>query len=165
MESIPAKKLGEVRRMKSELEKKLNVKITIRGRTVSFKGSSLDEYEASLVFDAIRFGFSVRKALLLKEEDMTFRVVHIKEHTKRNLKDINSRIIGTRGKTRKTISKISGSEMVIREGEVGVISDSESIDEVTTAIISIIKGSKQSNMYKYLEKMNRAKKSQDFQDL
>lgn len=162
MESIPAKKLGEVRRMKSELEKKLNVKIIIRGKTVTFRGNSFDEYEASLVFDAIRFGFSVRKALLLKEEDKMFKVIHIKEHTKRNLKDIKARLIGTRGKTRKTISKISGGEMIVNEGEVGVISDSESIDDVVTAVISIIKGSKQSNMYKYLEKMNRVKKSQDF---
>jgi KH domain-containing protein len=158
METVYLKKIGEVRKLKPELEKKLNVAITISKGRVTMKGSSLDEYDALKVFEAIGFGFGVRKALKLKEEDSVFKIVHIKEHTKRNLTDIKSRLIGTHGKTRKTISVISGCEVVIGESDVGIIGYVEDVERAETAVISLIKGSKQANTYRYLERMNRAKK-------
>ena len=157
METIYLKRVGEVRRNKEELEKQLNIKIKVSGNNVVIEGKSLDEYDAQCVFDAINFGFSVKKALLLKGEDMVFKVVHIKSFTKRNLRDIKSRLIGKRGKTRRTISEISGCDVLIKEGEVGIIGDVESVEDTETAIINLIKGSKQSNMYRYLEKRNKTK--------
>ncbi|MBU0760500.1 MAG: hypothetical protein KJ600_00190 [Nanoarchaeota archaeon] len=159
METIYVKRMREVEKLKLQLEKKLNVKIKILGRNVVIDGSSLDEYDARIFFDAVNFGFSVKKALLLKEEDFVFRVVHIKDYTKRNLKVVKSRLIGKKGKTRRTISLISGCEVLIKEGEVGIIGDAEDVEDTETAIINIIKGSKQSNVYRYLEKMNTLDKS------
>lgn len=158
MQTIYIQKIADLRKNKKELEKKLGVNIELKGHNVVFDGDSLEEYDALRVFNAIDFGFSVRKALLVKGEDMIFRTVKIKEHTKRNLKDIMSRLIGKRGKTRRTMSEISGCEILIKEGEVGIIGDSDSIEDAETAIIHLIKGSKQSNMYRYLEKQNKIKK-------
>jgi len=165
MESNFLKKISEVKKYKAELEKKLNIKIKIVRNKVFFEGSALDEYEASSVFDALGFGFSIRQALMLKEEDFMFKVVHIKEHTKRNLRDVKSRLIGKKGKTKKTFSEISNCEVMIREGEVGIIGEAEAIDDVVTAVIHVIRGSKQGNMYRYLEKMNRVKKSQEYSEI
>jgi len=162
METIYVTRIGEVRKNKKNLERKLGVKIAIKGGRVSFHGKSLDEYDAAQVFEAISFGFSSRKALRLKNEDYVFRIVHIKEHTKRNLKDIKSRLIGTHGRTRKTVSGISGCDVLIQEGDVGIIGDVENVANAEIAVISLIKGSKQSNMYKFLEKRNRLKKEDDF---
>lgn len=158
METIYLKRIFEVRKLKSELEKKLNVKLVIVGKHVKIDGESLDEYDAMRVFEAINFGFSVRKALVLKREDFVFKVVHIKEYTKRNLKDIKARLIGKHGRTRKTISMISGCDVLIKESDVGVIGYCEDVDDTVAGIVSLIKGSKQANIYKYLERMNRAKK-------
>ncbi|MBU0466044.1 MAG: hypothetical protein KJ718_04555 [Nanoarchaeota archaeon] len=157
METVYVKRIREVVKNKKELEDKLNVKVKISGSQVVIEGNSLDEYGARCVFDAIAFGFSVKKAMLLKGEDMVFRVVHIKSYTKRNLRDIKSRLIGKRGKTRRTLSEISGCEILIKESEIGIIGDALSVEDAETAVINLIKGSKQSNMYKYLEKMNRKK--------
>ena len=161
MEIAYIKKILEVKKLKSELEKKLNISIKISGNNLIYEGDSLDEYIASLVFDAINFGFSVRKSLLLCDEGMMFRVIHIKEHTKRNLKDVKARLIGTKGKTKKTISEISGCHVLIKESEVGIIGSAEDIDNAVTALINIIRGSKQANMYRFLERMNREKKAHD----
>ncbi len=158
METFYIKKIHDVKRMKKELEAKLNIKIKIIGHGVIVEGPSIDEYDASRVFDAINFGFSIKKAFLLKGEDMTFRAVHIKSYTKRNLKDIKSRLIGKRGKTRRTIAEISGCEVLIKESEVGIIGDVNSVKDTEIAIINLIRGSKQSNMYRYLEKRNKIKK-------
>jgi ribosomal RNA assembly protein len=166
METFYVRKIAETKKLKKELEAKLNVRLEIKGNYIVVDGSSLDEYDASRIFGAIGFGFSVRKALLLKGDEMIFKIVHIKSHTKRNLKDVLSRIIGKKGKTKRTISEISGCEILIKDGEVGIIGDVESVEDTETAIINLIKGSKQSNTYRYLEKRNKIKKeSTSFDDL
>ena len=162
METVFVKRIREVLKNKKELEKKLNVKLVIKRNLITVDGGSLDEYDALQVFDAVSFGFSVRKALLLKNEDYAFKKIHIRDYTKRNLRDIKSRLIGTKGKTRKAMSQISGCEILIKEGEVGIVGYAEDVENAETAIINLIKGSKQSNMYRYLEKMNRLMKEDDF---
>jgi ribosomal RNA assembly protein len=158
MEAIYLERLNQVRKLKSELENKLEVKVEIKGHGVVIDGPPLNEFVAKKVFDAINFGFSVPKAIQLRHEDIDFKIIRIKDHTKRNLRAVKSRLIGTHGKTRKTISDIADCDILIKESEVGVIAEAEYMDNVSTAIIKIIKGSKQSNSYKYLERMNRAKK-------
>ena len=62
MEEVFVRKIEDIKKNKAEIERKLNVKITIVGNRVSYEGDSLDEYEASLVFEAISFGFSIKAA-------------------------------------------------------------------------------------------------------
>ena len=159
MEVIYARNARVIRRLRAELEKKLNVKIGFVGNKISVEGNSLDEYSALKVFDAFNFGFSIKKALLLKQENFVFRKVHIKEFTKRNLKDIAARLIGKHGKTRKTLSDISRCEVLVKEGEVGIVGYADDVDNVEVAIVNLIKGSKTANMYMYLERMNKEEKS------
>ena len=160
MEAFYLEKINEVRKLKSELEKRLKIKIEIRGKQVCIDGDSLDEYDASLVFEAIQFGFSVKKSLTLKSEETIFKRIHVKSHTKRNLKDAVGRIIGLHGKTKKTLMEISGCYIVIKDGEVGIIGDVESANNVETAILGLIRGSKQANMYRYLQRMNKKNENQ-----
>ena len=47
---------------------------------------------------------------------------------------------------------------MITDSEVGVIGPTENIEYAVTAITNVIKGSKQTNAYKYLERVNRQKK-------
>ncbi len=158
METVYLRNVREVTKYRKELEKKLNVKIEIRGRKVVLDGDTVDEYDALQVFEAIGFGFSVNRALALTEEDVVFRKIHIKNHTKRSLRSVLGRLIGTYGKTRKTISEISGCDILVKGGEAGIIGDAERVEDVERAIIHLIEGSKQSNMYRFLERMNRERK-------
>jgi KH domain-containing protein len=158
MEEIYCSRIGEVEKNKGKLEKELGVKISIVGEKVLLEGSGLEEYEARLVFEAIDFGFTVKHALALADEEMLFRKIRIKDYTRRSLEEVKSRIIGIKGKARRTMEKISGCKILVRENEVGVIGSVEDADNVVTAIIHIIRGSKQANMYAYLERMNRVKK-------
>jgi len=165
MESIYLSRVNETKKLKLKLQRELNVKLKIVGKKVVIDGKAIDEYDAMKVFEAIGFGFSVSKALMLKEEDFVFRVVHIKDHTRRNLRDIKSRLIGKRGKTRRMISEISGCEVLIKEGEVGIIGEVSDVEDTLIAVVSLIKGSKEANMYKYLEKRNRVRKKEDDFDI
>ncbi len=155
METIYIKNISQVTKNQAELEQKLKVKLTFNGKNVSFEGEALDEFTAHKVLEALAFGFSAKKSLSLINEEFMFKKVHIKDFTRRNLKSIKSRIIGTRGKTKKTISEISSCDIIVKESDVGFIGESETVLDVEQAIINLIKGSKQSNMYSYLQRRNR----------
>ncbi len=159
MQTIFFQKTSELRRNKDELERKLNIKINIKGKKVTIKGSPIDEYEASLVLDAINLGFSARNALTLKDESKIFRILNIKDITrKKNLENVRARIIGREGKTKRTIENITGCDIIIKDNEIGIIGDAESIENVITGISNLVRGTKQSNTYRYLEKMNKRKR-------
>ncbi|MCU0642397.1 MAG: hypothetical protein MUF61_02360 [archaeon] len=69
-ETIFMEKTGNLRREKDKLEKKLEVTIKIEGKKVTIEGEELKEYEAMIVLEAIKFGFSVSTALLAANEGM-----------------------------------------------------------------------------------------------
>ena len=161
MENIIFEKINEIKRIKEELERKLNIKIAIEGKKVTIEGSPLEEYEAMNILEAVSFGFSVKEALSLKDENIIFRKLHIRDFTRRKkLREVKSRIIVKEGKTKTTIEEVSECRLSLHDNEVGIIGSAESIESATQALTSLIKGSKQANVYKYLEKMNQLKKEE-----
>lgn len=109
MEEIYFKKINELRKNLKKLQKALKVKLTLSGRKLTIEGESLDEYEAVRVLDAMNFGFSAQKSLQLIESDMDFRIVHIKDFTrKKNFEEIKSRLIGSKGQTKKNYRRYFG---------------------------------------------------------
>jgi ribosomal RNA assembly protein len=143
-----------------ELEDKLGVKILIRGTQIEITGKEeIDEYFASRVLEALDYRFLVEDALFLKDEKYDFKVLHIKDHTTRSdLGVIRGRIIGLKGKTLKVISDLTGCELAVRDNEVAIIGPVERMHEAEEAVIALIKGSKQGNVYAHLEKLNRGKR-------
>lgn len=163
MHTIIFNKTLELAKNREKLEKKLNVKIEIQGKKVTIEGSALDEYEASIILDAINFGFSAKKALLIKEQNMIFRIIKMKDFTKKkNLEQVRSRAIGKHGKTKKTIENITGSNIIIKDNEIGIISGPESINTLITGVTALIRGKKQSTTYSFLEKQRSLAKERDF---
>jgi len=153
MKTIYSEKLPRILKSKKKLETELNIKISNRGKEVSITGEPEDEYIAEKVIDSINFGFPIPEALAIKKEDFLFEVINIKEHTKRkDLERIRARIIGKEGKTLKTFCKLTKCFFELKDNEVGIIGSPEHIENAQEAIISIIKGSKQSNVYSLLEK-------------
>ena len=143
-----------------ELEDKLGVKILIRGTQVEISGKEeIDEYFASRVLEALDYRFLVDDALFLKDEKYDFKVLHIKDHTNRSDLDVvKGRIIGLKGKTSKVLSDLTGCELAVRDNEVAIIGPVERVHEAEEAVIALIKGSKQGNVYAHLEKLNRGKR-------
>lgn len=153
MKTIYSEKLPRILKNKKKFEAELNIKITNRGKEVSIQGEPEDEYIAEKVLDAINFGFPFSDALLIKKEDFMFERINIKDHTKRkDLERIRARIIGRGGKTLKTLCKLTKCFFEIKDNYIGIIGPPEYIENAQQAIISIIKGSKQTNIYSFLEK-------------
>jgi ribosomal RNA assembly protein len=161
MKKMICEKFGLIMRNKSVLEEPLNVEITNRGKEVFIDGAPEEEYFAEKVVEAINFGFSVQTALLIKKEELIFEILNIKDYTTRkDLERIRGRIIGKDGKALKVLSSLTGCFFEIKENQVGIIGTPDFIQNAQEGCISIIKGSKHSNVYSHLEK-NRPEKIYD----
>ncbi|MCH8958311.1 MAG: DUF255 domain-containing protein [Proteobacteria bacterium] len=112
-----------------------------------------DEYYGEKVIDALNFGFSFTTSILIKKENYIFEILNIKDYTKRkDLERIRARIIGKSGKTLKALQELTKCYFELKDNNVGIIGDSEYIKNAQEAIIAIIRGAKQSNVYSFLEK-------------
>lgn len=153
MKKIILNRVGNIIKEKEKLEEILNVKISNRGKELIIDGSSVDEYEAEKVIDAINFGFQVEIALMIKEKELALEILSIKDFTKRkNMKEVRGRVIGTKGKTLRTLSELTDCFFEVRNNDVGIIGSPEKMKIALEAVASLIRGSKQSNVYKYLER-------------
>ncbi|MFH1608165.1 MAG: KH domain-containing protein [archaeon] len=153
MKTILSEKLPRILKGKKKLEKELAVKITNRGKEVTIVGKPEDEYIAEKIIDALNFGFPFSDSMLIKTDDCIFERINIKDHTKRSgLERVRARIIGTQGKTLKTLCNLTNCHFELKDNEVGIIGNPEYIENAQNAVISIIKGAKQSNVYSHLEK-------------
>ena len=153
MITIFSEKLPRILKNKKRLEEKLKVKITNKGKDVFVEGTSEDEYFAEKIIMALNFGFPFSIAMSIKEEESVFEILQIKDYTKRkDLTRIRARIIGKKGKALKTLAGLTKCNFEIKENLVGIVGPAEHIKNAQEAVVSIIKGSKHSNVYNFLEK-------------
>ena len=153
MKKIFSEKLPRIIKNKKKLEKELGIKITNRGKEIFIEGEAENEYSAEKVIDALNFGFPFEIALLIKKENFIFEILNIKDYTKRkDLERIRARIIGKGGGTLKTLQNLTKCYFELKDNYVGIVGNPEYIENAQEAIISVIRGAKQSNVYNSLEK-------------
>jgi len=159
MQEIYTEFLQKVLKNKKKIESELNVKITNKGKNLFIKGPAEAEFTATQIIEAINLGFSVDRALLLKDEKMNFQILNIKNITKRkNLEEIRGRIIGTHGRTLKTLNKLTDCFISLNNNKVGIIGYYDSIEEAIMGLTTLIQGSKQGKVYGKLERENKRKR-------
>ena len=162
MQEIYVENIKEIVRSKKRFEQELKIKLINKGKNVFVEGSADREYFALEVLEAVNAGFSVDRALLLKEEGMILQVIHIKDITKRgDLERVRGRIIGKDGKTLKTLNNLTECDLAINNNDIGIIGNAEEVEDAVQAITSLIYGSKQSNVYSRLERLRKKKKVED----
>ena len=141
MIKILSEQIGRIIKSKKRLEEALNLKITNRGKEVSIVGSPEDEYIGQKVIDAINFGFLSSTALLIKTEENVFEILNIKKYTRRkDMKTVRGRLIGTGGRTLKTLTDLSNSHVELKDNQLGIIAPANNIEAIQNGIILIIQG-------------------------
>jgi len=119
MQEIYVENLPLILINKNKLEKELKIKISNKGKNIFIEGKPEDEYLALKILEAMNLDFSIERALLLKNENNLLHIINIKEKTKRNdLHHIKSRLIGTRGKTLKTLNQLSECAISLHDNKI-----------------------------------------------
>jgi rRNA processing protein Krr1/Pno1 len=88
MKEIFCEKAIRILKSKKKLEKVLEIKINLQGRKILIEGAPENEYLAEQVIEALNFGFPFIEAIAIKKEELMFKIINIKEHTRR--KDLKS---------------------------------------------------------------------------
>ena len=122
MQEIYVENLKEVLRSKFRLQKELGIKLTNKGKNVFVNGPADKEFVAIEVLEAINLGFSADRALELTQDGFMLQTVHIKDITKRHdLERVRARIIGTHGRTLKTLQNLTNCDLAMNDNEIGLI--------------------------------------------
>jgi len=160
MKEIYIKSARKVIQNKEKLERELGVKIVVKGTTTIISGKkTVDEYFAERVLLALDFPFEVEDALFLKSEDYMFEVLKIKDFTRRkDMEVIKGRLIGKKGRTLHVLESLSDSYIAVKNNSVAIIAPVDTFEIARQAVISLIQGSKQGNVYSYLEKKGKEKR-------
>jgi KH domain-containing protein len=153
MKKVFCDKIQRIAKNRRMLEKTLGIKISNAGNEVSITGNPENEYYAEMVIEAIDMGFPLEVALSIKEEGNSFEKINVKDYAKRrDFRSVRARIIGKGGKTLRVLSELTGCHFEIRGNDVGIVGEPERMKNAQDALISIIKGTRQANVYSFLEK-------------
>lgn len=153
MKKLIVDKIERIIKSKDRLESELDVKIGINGKEISISGKPENEYTAEQVIEALDLGFPFSNALGIKKDDLLFEILNIKEFAnQKNFERVRGRVIGKQGKALRTISSLSDCYLELNGNRLGIIGSAENIRTVEEACKLLVKGSKHSNVYAYLEK-------------
>ena len=159
MQEIYVEHVGSIIRNKNELQRELGVTIENKGMNVFVDGDGDKEFIAIKVIEAMDLGFSIDKALSIKNENIIFQILNIRDLTRRtDIARIRGRLIGTDGKTLKTLDKLTDCFVAVSDNQVGIIGDAEAIKEAIISVTSLVQGSKQGNVYARLEREMKNKR-------
>ncbi len=141
---------------KRKIEEKTNTKLKVNSKEgeVEISGEPVEIYQAEHILKAIGRGFNPEVALTLVDEENCFDLIDIKHYSgssEKKFSRMKSRLIGTRGKCRKTIEQIAKVRLSIYGKTVGIIGHVEDVHLARIAILDILKGAPHGPVYKKLE--------------
>ncbi|MBI2579472.1 MAG: RNA-processing protein [Candidatus Aenigmarchaeota archaeon] len=134
---------------KREIQKSTNTAISVEDE-ISIDGESVDVMAAENIVKAIGRGFPPDVAMILCKEENALEIINLPKERK-ELNRIKSRLIGTKGKSRRNIELLTGTHISVFGKTVSIIGEYEGVRAAYNAIEKLIKGQTHKSVYKFLE--------------
>ncbi len=153
--------IGKQGKIKQKIEEETSTKLQIdseEGDVIISGEDGLKVLLAKKIIQAIARGFNPKIAFNLLEENTYLELVNITEYSKKSQKAlfrIRSRAIGTEGRARKNIEKMTNCNISIYGKTVAIIGKSEDINIAKKAMEQLILGSPHSNVYYFIERQKQ----------
>jgi len=147
-------KQGEVKKQIEELTG-TNINIDSREGDCVVSGSdAISLFSVREVIKAISRGFNPDIAKLLLKQDYALEIVSIGEQgkNKTHLKRLKGRIIGSEGKSRRTIEELTETSISVYGKTISIIGQAGNVTNARRAVESLLRGSPHSSVYKFLER-------------
>ncbi|MBU2441793.1 MAG: KH domain-containing protein, partial [Nanoarchaeota archaeon] len=152
---------------KKELEDYSSAKIDIDSKegdvTISGK-DAIKLYTLKEVIKAIARGFNPELALLLLRPDYMLEIINLKDYgmdNKNKILRVKARIIGTKGKARRTMEELTGTLISVYGKTVGILGECTEVPNARRAIELLIQGSMHSTVFKWLENQRRKSRADE----
>jgi ribosomal RNA assembly protein len=158
--------IGPEGQVKENLEKQLNVELTIDSEsgdvTITLAKEDTDPsllFRAKEVVTAIGRGFSPDRAYrLIRDEDAALEVIDLRELFGRSLSElqrVKGRIIGQEGKTRRIIEELTEADVSVHGHTVSIIAGIDQMEIAREAIQMLLRGSEHSTVYRFWHRKRR----------
>jgi ribosomal RNA assembly protein len=151
--------IGKKGKIKREIEAatKTSIKVDSKEGDVFISGKeALQLFTAREIVKAIARGFNPEVAVLLLKSDYALEIVDIEDFVKdEHLERIRGRLIGTKGKARRTIETLTECYVSIYGRTAAIIGDVENVAVARRAVEGLLRGAKHGNIYKWLEKRRK----------
>ena len=158
--------IGPEGQVKSAIEKRLSVELTIDSETgdvtITLAKEDSDPsqlFRAKEVVTAIGRGFSPDRAYrLIGDEDAALEVIDLREifgRSPADLQRVKGRIIGQEGKTRRIIEELTEADVSVHGHTVSIIANIDQMDVAREAIQMLLQGSQHSTVYRFLHRKRR----------
>lgn len=174
MVKIPQSRVGALigpdGKTKTELEDRSGCRIHINSETGEVEIEDTKAFEPVLVLkvrDSVRAigrGFSPEHALRLFQDDTYLDIIDLTDYVGKATKDlerVRARIIGTHGKTRRSIEEATGVEMSILGKTVSIIGEVNEVALAREAVEMLLNGAAHGTVYKFLERKRKELRLQD----
>ncbi len=155
--------IGHGGRVKKEIMERTNTLITVDSETGSVviepaspATTAMQLMKARDIIRAIAYGFPPEKAMRLLDEDQILIVIDLKQYVgdrENHLQRVKGRIIGEKGKARRIIEEMTGTDISIYDTYVAIIGDYETANIAKQAIEMLIEGRRHGTVYNYLDRV------------
>ena len=156
--------IGPQGKTKEELEQRSGCHIAVNSETGEVEIEDEKAFEPVLalkVRDAVRAigrGFSPENAIRLFQDDTYLDIIDLTEYVGKKTKDlerVRARIIGTNGKTRRSIEEATGTEVSILGKTVSLVGEIAEVQLAREAVEMILSGAPHGTVYKFLERKRK----------
>ena len=152
--------IGKNGETKRKVEKKADIKLRIskEGEVNISSEDNVAIFISTNVIRAIGRGCNPDIALQLIDEKNALELINIQDFTGKSIDKMNrlrARLIGTEGKARKTIEKLTNTDIVIYGKTVAIIGEIIEVAFAKNAIEKLLGGSPHGNVYKYIVSQKR----------
>jgi len=147
-------KKGSTKRL---IQRKTNTRIRIdskEGDVVIEGEDSLDVYQTKRIIQSIARGINPEKALILFDEG-SLDIINIQDFSgksKANQIRLKARVIGTKGKARALLERLTNTEIVIYGKTITIVGKPEDVMLAKSCVERLLQGAPHGNVYRWLEK-------------
>ncbi len=150
--------IGEKGETKRKIQKLTKTTISVSSEDGDVKVESEDNYNVFITINivkAIGRGFNPDIALKLVKEDYVFELISVQDYAGKSKKQeerIKSRAIGTEGKARNTLEKMTNTNISIYGKSIGIIGNMEDVHLAKRALEKLLQGSPHNNVYRWIDR-------------
>jgi len=152
--------IGTKGRTKSRLEVESGCELGIdssEGEVRISGNNPIKLFELRNVVLAIGRGFNPEIAENLFKKDYTLEILNIRDYakTKNSIIRLRGRVIGEKGKSRKTIEQLTDTNICVFGKTVSIIGHVYDVRDAKRAVDSLLEGGRHANVYSWLEKRRK----------